>query len=129
MDSAQLRVTGWINVTSYDPKPYDETGGVTLSDVHVTQDFTGGLIGNGVARFLMVHLADGSAVFTGIERFTGTLADRSGSFILRNTGLLKDGQVTSEWLVIPGSGTGELAGLRGTGGTGPQGYFLDFWFG
>jgi transcriptional regulator GlxA family with amidase domain len=128
MDSAQHRVTGWINVTSYNPKPYDESGGVTLSDVHVTQDFTGGLIGIGVARFLMVQLADGSAVFTGIERFTGTLADRTGSFILRNSGLLKDNQVTSEWLVIPGSGTGELTGLRAIGGAGPNGYFLDFWF-
>ncbi len=128
MDAAQLRVTGWINVTRYDPKPYNQTGGITISDVHVIQDFTGGLIGTGTARFLMVQTPDGSAHFTGIERFTGNVAGRSGSFVLRNTGLLKDGQVTSEWLVIPGSGTDELAGLRGTGGTGPSGYFFDFWF-
>ena len=128
MDSAQHRVTGWINVTSYAPKPYDESGGLTISEVHVVEEFTGDLIGTGTARFLMATTADGSAYFTGIERFTGTLANRTGSFILRNTGLLKDGQVTSEWLVIPRSGTGELSGLRGTGGVGARGYCLDYWF-
>ena len=76
----------------------------------------------------MVTTADGSAYFTGIERFVGNIAGRTGSFILRNTGVLKDNYVTSEWLVIPGSGAGELKGLNGTGGTGPNGYFLDCWF-
>jgi len=128
MDSAQHRVTGWINVTSYAPKPYDESGGLTISEVHVVEEFTGDLIGTGTARFLMATTVDGSAYFTGIERFTGTLANRTGSFILRNTGLLKDGQVTSEWFILPGSAAGDLNGLSGTGGTGPQGYFLDYWF-
>jgi hypothetical protein len=128
MDFAKHRVTGWINVTHYDPKRYDQSDDATLSEVHVTQEFTGGLIGAGTARFVMAQLPDGSAHFTGIERFTGTLAARSGSFLLRNTGVLKDGAVTSEWLILAGSATGELKGLNGTGGTGPQGYFLDFWF-
>ena len=124
MDSAQHRATGWINVTHYDPKAYDDA----LTEVHVTQEFTGGLIGTGTARFFMVTSTDGSAYFTGMERFVGSIDGRTGSFVLRNMGLLKDGQVTSEWLVIPGSGTGDLSRLNGTGGTGPNGYFLDFWF-
>jgi hypothetical protein len=127
-DSEKHHATGWINVTHYDPKPYDQSGSATLSEVHVTQEFTGGLVGTGTARFLMAQLPDGSAHFTGIERFTGTLANRSGSFLLRNSGVLKDGAVTSEWLILSGSATGELTGLIGTGGTGPQGYFLNFVF-
>ena len=122
MTALPHHVTGWINVTHYDPRPYSEG----LSDVHLTQDFTGGLVGTGVARFLMAQLPDGSAYFTGIERFTGTLAGRAGSFLLRNTGVLKDNTVISEWLILPGSGTGELAGLCGSGGVNPSGYFLDF---
>ena len=124
--TAANRVTGWINVTHYDPQPYEDANGVSLSVVHLTQDFTGGLIGTGVARFLMAQLPDGSAHFTGIERFTGTLADRTGSFLLRNAGTLKDGVVSAEWLILPGSATGELAALSGTGGVNPSGYFLDF---
>jgi hypothetical protein len=121
-------VTGSINVTRYSPKPYDKIGSITLLDVDVTEDFAGGLVGTGRARFLMVQLPDASAYFTGIERFAGTLADRQGGFLLRNTGILKDDVVNSEWLILPGSATGSLPGLRGTGGTGPGGYFLDFWF-
>jgi hypothetical protein len=128
MTSIKHHATGWINVTSYESNSFDEADGLTISEVHVVEDFTGGLIGTGKARFLMVTNVDGTAYFTGMERFNGTLAGRSGSFLLRNSGLLKDGQVTSEWLVIPGSGTRELAGLGGTGGTGSSGYFLDSLF-
>jgi hypothetical protein len=128
MNSTKHHAAGWINVTHYDPKPYHETGGLKISVVDVAQEFTGGLIGIGTARFLMVTTADGTAYFTGMELFTGTLAGRSGSFVLRNMGRLKDGQVTSEWLIIPGSGTDDLTGLNGTGSTGPHGYFLDFSF-
>ena len=125
MTTTPNRATGWINVISYDPKSQDDTG---ISEVHVTEEFTGGLTGTGSARFLMVTNADGGVYFTGMERFIGIIAGRDGSFILRNTGILKEGEVTSEWLVIPGSATGGLTGLRGTGGTNPAGYFLDFWF-
>jgi hypothetical protein len=122
MTAGAQRVTGWINVTHYDPQPYDEG----LTAVHLTQDFTGGLVGTGTARFLMAQLPNGSAHFTGIERVTGTLGGREGSFLMRNTGVLKEGAVTSEWLILPGSGTGELTGIRGSGGVNPSGYFLDF---
>jgi len=41
MDSAQLRVAGWINVTSYDPKSQDETVGNPISQIQVPEEFTG----------------------------------------------------------------------------------------
>jgi hypothetical protein len=128
MNTPTHRATGWINVTHYDLKPYDESGSATLSEVYVTEDFTGGLVGTGIARFLLVATAEGVTYFTGIERVVGNMAGRTGSFVLRNTGILKDGAVTSDWFVIPGTATGELTGLRGTGGAGPSGYFLDSWF-
>lgn len=128
MDRPTHRATGWINVTHYDLRPYGDENADALTDVHLTQDFTGGLSGTGVARLLMAQLPDGSAHFAGIERFTGTLAGRTGSFLLRNTGVLKDNTVTAEWLILPGSATGELTGLNGTGGVNPSGYFLDFSF-
>ncbi|MGA7108756.1 MAG: DUF3224 domain-containing protein [Terracidiphilus sp.] len=128
MTSPTQRVTGWIHVNRYDPKPYNESAGVMLFEVEIIEDFSGGLTGTGAARFLMAQMPDASAYFTGIERFTGTLAGRSGFFLMRNAGVLKDNAVTSEWLILPGSATGELTGLRGTGGVGTQGYFLDYWF-
>jgi Protein of unknown function (DUF3224) len=121
-----LNATGWISVTSYDPKPYDGGDGRARFDVRVTEEFTGSLVGTGRARLLMVELEDGSSHFTGLEQFIGTLDGQAGSFLMRNSGVLKDGFVTSEWLVIPGSATGSLFGLSGTGGTGASGYFIDY---
>ena len=77
--------------------------------------------------------ADGSASFVGIERITGTLGGRTGTFLLQDAGTVQGSIVSGDWFVIPGSGTGQLAGLRGEGGfranlgEGAQ-VHLDYWF-
>ena len=71
--------------------------------------------------------------FVGIERVTGTLGGRTGTFLLQDAGTVQGSIVSGEWFVIPGSGTGQLAGLRGEGGfranlgEGAQ-VHLDYWF-
>ena len=128
MDSSRQQASGQINVTSCDSKPYDDAGDFVFSEVGITEEFSGDLVGVGSVRFLMVTEPDGTAHFMGIERFTGEIGDRAGSFILRNLGILKGGELNSTWQVIPGSGTEELAGLRGEGGCDPAGYTFDYWF-
>jgi hypothetical protein len=129
MNAESKRATGWINVTSIEPTPYDEMSAGTIAEVRVTEEFSGDLRGTGTVRFLMLTLANGSATFVGLERFVGEIAGRTGSFVFRNTGTLRDGQVEAEWIVVAGSATGELDGLRGQGGCNTQlGLFLDYWF-
>jgi hypothetical protein len=58
---------------------------------------------------------------------------RSRTFVLQDQGTLKDAVVSGDWFVVPGSGTGELEGLRGQGGFKAalgQGadITLDYWF-
>jgi hypothetical protein len=53
----------------------------------------------------------GQVAYTAMERITGTLAGRAGSFVLIH-GATADTGATG--VVVPGSGTGELAGLTGT---------------
>ena len=77
--------------------------------------------------------ADGSASFVGIERVTGTIAGSNGTFLLQDAGTVQDNIVSGDWFVIPGSGTGQLAGLRGEGGfranLGESAQVhLDYWF-
>ena len=122
------KATGWINVVHYDPRPEVGGEGLAHAAVGVAEEFNGGLVGTGSAQFVMVELSDGSAHFAGLELFTGTLDGRAGSFLMRNSGTLRNGTVTSEWVILPGSAGGSLAGLRGTGGTGPSGYWLDYSF-
>lgn len=128
MAAPKLRATGWINVLTHDSRPVNDADGLAISEVHIVEEFTGDIVGTGTASFLMVTSPDGGAHFTGMERFVGKLGDRSGSFILRNSGTLKNGVLDSSWLVIPASGTGQLSGFCGEGGCNPGGYFLDYWF-
>src|SRR5690242_21180364 len=55
----------------------------------------------------------GSAGYVAIERVTGTLHGRSGSFVLQHTGTMNRGEPQLSITVVPDSGTGELAGLAG----------------
>jgi Protein of unknown function (DUF3224) len=74
-----------------------------------------------------------AASFVGIERVSGSVGGRSGTFLLQDQGTLKGTTVSGEWFVVPGSGTGELTGLRGEGGfTAELGQgadiTLEYWF-
>jgi hypothetical protein len=48
-----------------------------------------------------------------MERVAGTLHGRRGSFVLQHSGTMNRGAQTLAITVVPDSGTGELAGLRG----------------
>jgi len=129
MNTPKLRATGRINVTSYDSRPLDDATVFIISDVNIIEEFSGELVGVGSMRLTMATGSEGgSAHFTGMERFLGKLGERSGSFIMQNSGILKDGKLNSTWHVIPGSATEQLAGLRGEGGCTPDGYSLEYWF-
>jgi len=130
----KTRADAVITVHQYQPAAYDEPAvGSALTRIHVEESFSGDMTGDGVAEFLQAARADGPASFVGIERVTGTVAGRSGTFLLQDAGTVQDNIVSGEWFVIPGSGTGELAGLRGTGGfranlvEGAR-VHLDYWF-
>ena len=55
----------------------------------------------------------GSAGYVAIEKVTGKLNGRSGSFILQHSGIMTRGTPQLTVTVVPDSGTGELAGLSG----------------
>jgi hypothetical protein len=86
-----------------------------------------------VVEFLQAANPDGSASFVGIERVTGTVGGRAGTFLLQDAGTVAGGLVSGDCFVISGSGTGKLAGLRGTGGFRAKlgesaQVHLDYWF-
>ena len=130
----KTRANAVITVHKYEPAAYDESAeGPTLTRIHVEENFSGDISGGGVAEFLQAARADGSASFVGIERVTGAIGGREGTFLLQDAGTVQDNIVSGDWFVVPGSGTGKLAGLRGSGGfranlgEGAQ-VHLDYWF-
>ncbi|MEY9964904.1 hypothetical protein ABIA33_002946 [Streptacidiphilus sp. MAP12-16] len=134
MSVSTKRVNAVITVHKYEPAAYEEpTEGPALTRIHVEESFSGEIEGEGVVEFLQAARPDGSASFVGIERITGKVGGRAGTFLLQDSGTVEGNIVSGEWFVVPGSGTGDLAGLRGEGGfranlgEGAQ-VHLDHWF-
>jgi hypothetical protein len=102
-------------IQSWDEKPYSEGQDLRLTRASVSKTFSGDIEGEGQVEYLMMYRGDGSATFVGLERFAGRIGRKAGTFVLQRSGVFESGQATESYSVIPGSGTGELQGLRGDG--------------
>jgi Protein of unknown function (DUF3224) len=125
---------GKIDVKTYEPTTYDQPAeGPALVRIRVVEDFSGDIEGTGAAEFLQATRGEDEASFVGVERVTGRLGGKSGTFVLQDEGTLKGTTVSGTWFVVPGSGAGELQGLRGEGGFEAElgqeaDVTLDYWF-
>jgi hypothetical protein len=103
-------------IQTWDETPCCEGPGLPrMTRASVAKTYTGEIEGEGQVEYLMAYRADGSASFVGLERIVGRISGRGGSLVLQRTGVFEDGQAKESYSVVPGSGTGELAGLRGEG--------------
>jgi len=110
------RANGRFAIKSWDEKPYSEGPGLPkLTRATVTKTFTGDIEGEGHVEYLMMYRSDGSATFLGLERISGRIGGRAGSFVLERIGVFEGGQAKETYSVIPGSATGNLLGLAGSG--------------
>lgn len=108
------RATGTFDVT-ITPQPADGfADGATLGRMTIDKAFHGDLDGTSKGQMLTGMTATrGSAGYVAIERVTGTLAGKRGSFILQHTGLMVRGAPSLTITVVADSGTDELVGLTG----------------
>lgn len=56
---------------------------------------------------------EGSAGYVAIKQVSGTLAGRSGTFVLQHSGVMMRGAQQLTITVVPDSGTEQLVGLAG----------------
>ncbi|GAA4131732.1 DUF3224 domain-containing protein [Actinomadura keratinilytica] len=99
-------------------EPYAEHDGAALTRVRVRKTFHGDLVGTSTAELITVETAAGPAAYVGIETVAGILHGREGAFVLQHSAGSEDGTPATQWLrwlIVPTSGTGELAGIRGRG--------------
>jgi hypothetical protein len=129
----RTRAEAEIAVRSSEVLPYDRAEGAVLAEVRLSETFTGDIEGYSPVRALQVLRDDQSAHLVSMQRFHGRLGGRQGSFVLQGSEIVENGKIKAAWFVVPGSGTGELSGLRGEGGfagefgKGSRGT-LDYWF-
>lgn len=97
------------------PLPHSNTSrDATLARMSIDKQFQGDLLGSSQGEMLSAGTATkGSAGYVAIERVTGKLNGRSGSFVLQHNATMTRGAPYLNIVVVPDSGTEELAGLRG----------------
>jgi len=98
------------------PLTTDELSGAsTLARLAIDKQFSGDLIGVSSGEMLSAGTpVKGSAGYVAIERVTGTLHGRTGTFVLQHSGTMTRGSPELIVSVVPDSGSGELTGLTGT---------------
>lgn len=108
------RATGTFEVR-LTPQPADTHADAVLTGrMTIDKTFRGGIAGTSIGQMLTGMTAvKGSAGYVAIERVTGTLEGRHGSFILQHSGTMHAGAQQLSITVVPDSGTDELVGLAG----------------
>ena len=105
-----------LKIESWDEKPYrEEPDSSKFTRADVLLSGIGDELTAGGFEALMYYRPDGTGTYLSYLRLTGTLDGRSGSFVLQGTGEYDGTSARSESRVVPGSATGDLAGLTGTG--------------
>lgn len=108
-DSAALSATFTVDLT-----PGEILAGAA-DRFDLAKTWSGAL--EGTSRGVMLTAGDpagGSASYIATELFEGTLDGRAGTLTLQQLGTMAAGEPELEYVIAPGSGTGELAGLTGT---------------
>ena len=105
------QVNGTFDVTL---TPLDEAGLAVINRMAIDKLFHGPLDGRSEGQMLATRTpVDGSAGYVALERVTGTLEGRRGSFTLQHSGTMNRGAATLQLTVVPDSGSDGLAGIDG----------------
>jgi hypothetical protein len=130
-----MKAQGTYKVTKWEEKPYDSiSANSKLTKASVEYQCSGEIEGKATVEYLMfyshsdpIDQHNSSAEYVGLIRFQGKLKDKLGSFVLHDQGAFQGGAAKSALQIIPGSGTGTLQGITGTGKyrADQQGYFLE----
>src|SRR5689334_19255531 len=105
---------GSFEVTLSSEPPFDSSEGIAFSRMTVDKRFSGPL--DAIAKVYMMAAGTpvkGSGAYVAIERITGTLDGKRGSFSVVHAAFMNRGSPSLEITIIPDSGTGELTGIAG----------------
>jgi len=96
-----------------------EWQGANMRRARWTKTFTGDLAGTSYIEFIMGELdaeqdAPAARVYVGVERIDAVLHGRKGSFAVVHVATSLGADHEASWSILPGSGTGGLAGITGT---------------
>jgi hypothetical protein len=106
---------GTFDVNPVAEPPYDISDGVSLGRTSFNKQFHGDLEASSRMQALTATSpVQGSMSYVGIERVSGSLHGKTGTFILQHHATMNRGDSSLNVEVVPDTGTDELTGLAGT---------------
>ena len=106
--------TGSFDVNLVPQSLANADAGPLMGRLSINKTFSGDLQATSQGEMLSAGTAvKGSAGYVAMERVTGTLHGKSGSFVLQHSGTMNRGVPQLSVSVVPDSGTDELTGLSG----------------
>jgi len=107
--------SGTFEVRMSPLESYNQAEGAALGRMSIDKEFHGDLEATSQGEMLSAGAPQaGSAGYVAIERVTGTLGGRQGSFVLQHSATMHSGASEMTVTVVPSSSTGELEGLTGS---------------
>ena len=101
-----------VKISPLTPQHKDESA--PLGRLSIDKQFRGDLDATSKGEMLAADTeVKGSAGYVAMERVTGKLHGRSGTFVLQHSGTMNRGSPTLSVTIVPDSGTGQLVGLDG----------------
>jgi uncharacterized protein DUF3224 len=113
--SAPTTVTGEFEVVEWDDTLYFESEnpeGTKLARVTVRKTFTGAVAGTSVTELLTAGAGTGRG-YVASELFEGSINGRKGTVVFQHGGVGDKSGGEAFGSIVPGTGSDELAGLRG----------------
>jgi hypothetical protein len=113
--ASMIHASGTFEVKLTPQKPDNqEAESANLGRMSIDKRFHGDLEATSKGEMLSVMTeVKGSAAYVALERVTGTLHGRRGSFVLQHSGTMARGAAEMSVIVVPDSGTDQLLGIAG----------------
>jgi hypothetical protein len=110
------QATGTFEIRSLNEDPVeDRPDGGKLTRAWGDQTFSGDITGDGAVQWVALYRGDKTARLVGLQRIAGSVGGRTGSLVIEAASDFSGASSKGTWTVVPGSGTGDLAGIAGTG--------------
>ena len=115
----------------FDVKMIPQPDGPTIGRMLLDKKFHGDLVATSQGQMLATQTTvKGSAGYVAIELVKGVLVGKPGSFLMQHSGIMDRGKPSLTVLILPDSGTEELAGISGkmsiSNEGGKHSYVLDY---
>ena len=108
---------GTFEITSMSEDSYHEADDESrLARARGTQRFSGDVEGVGEVEWLCCYTPGGHARLVGLQRISGSVGGHRGAVVIEASAAHDGTRSTGTWTVVDGSGTHDLAGIRGSGG-------------